>query len=196
MASDFSDLRPEAETRVQRRFERQTTALNEWQREERERDTRAQARAVEDSTTRQATLEQGRDTALADHDKAWEQLKARLTPRPSPAPTFDLIGTPPNRSLVQHHDEMRRRWTERREQIVKDFDNDIGACETARAEMLEGFGQANRARDQAHAADRLQLVERQQQSFEQLVQRELARADRWTSREFQQRSRDNADLER
>ncbi len=196
MASDQGNLRSEAEARVQRRFDRQTEALTEWQREESQRDARAQAGAVEDSMTRQATLEHEKKQALVEHDKAWNQLKERLTPRPSPAPTLDMIGTPPNRNLVQHHDEMRQRWTERREQIDKDFDNDIASCEAARSEMLEGFGRANQARDQAHREDRRQLAEHQQQSFGQAVQKELERADRWTSREFQQRSRDHAELER
>ena len=189
MASDPGGLRSEAENRVQRRFDRQTAELTEWQRQERQRDTRQQSQALESSKTRQDILQQDKENALAEHEKAWNQVKDRLTPRPGPA--LDMIGTPPKRNVLQHHDEMRKRWTERREEIVKDHDKDIADCAAARAEMLEGFGRANQARDQAHREDQLQLAERQQQSFDRLVQKELDRADRWTSREFKQRSRDD-----
>jgi len=191
MASDPGDLRSEAENRVRLRFDRQTAGLTEWQRGERQRDARLQAQAVEDSKTRQTTLESDKEKTLAEHDRAWDQVKDRLTSRPGPAPAFDMIGTPPNRNVVQHHDEMRKRWTERRDQIVKDCDKDIADGEAARAEMVEGFGRANQARGQAHGEDRARLAERQQQSFEHLVQKELDRADRWTSREFKERSRDD-----
>jgi hypothetical protein len=189
MASDPGDLRSEAENRVRLRFDRQTAELTEWQRSERQRDARLQSQAIEHSKARQTILESDKENALAEHDRAWDQVKGRLTPRPSPAPAFDMIGTPPNRNVTQHHDEMRKRWTERRDEIVKDFDKDLADCEAARAEMQEGFARANQARDQAYGEDRARLAERQQQSFEGLVQKELDRADRWTSREFRERSR-------
>jgi hypothetical protein len=191
MASDPGGIRSEAENRVRLRFDRQTAELTEWQRGERQRDARLQSQAIEDSMARQAILEHDRENALAEHNKAWDRVKDRLTPRPSPAPAFDMIGTPPNRNVTQHHDEMRKRWTERRDEIVKDFDTDIAACEAARTEMLEGFGRANSARDQEHSQDRIQLAERQEQSFERVVQKELDRAGKWTSREFKDRSRDD-----
>ena len=86
---------------------------------------------------------------------------------------------------------MRQRWTDQREQIVKDFDQRIASTEATRAEMQQGFGRANEARDQAHSEARRDLAQNQQQSFERLVKNELARADKWTSREFKQRSRDS-----
>ncbi len=95
-----------------------------------------------------------------------------------------MLGGPPSRNLAQDHDEMQRRRTEQRDQIVKDFDQRIAECETARAEMQEGFGRANEARDQVHSDDRVALAERQQQSFERLVKKELDRSDEWTSDKF------------
>src|SRR5262245_32081117 len=189
MASDPGGLRSEAENRVQRRFDRQTAELTQWQRQERQRDARLQTQAIETSKTRQDNLQQDKEDALAEHKKARNQLKDRLTPRPGPA--LDMIGTPPKRNVLQHHDEMRKRWTDRRDEIVKDWDKNIADCAAARAEMQEGFGRANQARDQAHSEDRARLAEHQQQSFERTVQKELDRADRWTSREFKERSRDD-----
>ncbi len=145
----------------------------------------------ENSLANQAKLEADKKIALAEHDKLWKQASDRLTPRPIPAPAFDMMGGPPARNLVQDHDEMRQRSTERRDQIVKDFDQRIASTEATRAEMQQGFGRANEARDQAHSEARRDLAQTQQQSFERLVKKELDRADKWTSREFKQRSRDD-----
>jgi hypothetical protein len=62
--------------------------------------------------------------------------------------------------------------------------------------MQQGFARANEARDQGHAEDRLALANHQQESFERLVNREVERADRWTSREFKKRARDDNAHER
>ena len=86
---------------------------------------------------------------------------------------------------------MRQRRAEGRDQIVKDFDQRIAACEAGRAEMQQAFGRANEARDQAHGEARRDLAQKQEQSFEGLVKKELDRADKWASREFKQRSRDD-----
>jgi hypothetical protein len=190
MASDSSDPEREARDRVARRQDRETRALTEFQRGECERDTERQNRALQNSIANQANFEADRKIALAEHDKLWKQASDRLTPRPIPAPAFDMMGGPPARNLVQDHDEMRQRWTEQREQIVKDFDQRIASTEATRAEMQQGFGRANEARDQAHSEARRDLAQNQQQSFERLVKKELDRADKWTRREFKQRSRD------
>jgi hypothetical protein len=189
MASDSRDPEREARDRVARRQDRETRTLTEFQRGECERDTERQNRALQNSIANQAKLEADKTIALAEHDKLWKQASDRLTPRPIPAPAFDMMG-PPARNLVQDHDEMRQRWTERRDQIVKDFDQRIASTESSRAEMPQGFGRANEARDQAHSEARHDLAQNQQQSFERLVRKELDRADKWTSREFKQRSRD------
>jgi hypothetical protein len=102
-----------------------------------------------------------------------------------------MMGGPPARNLVQDHDEMLRSWTAQRDEIVKDFDERIADCERTRAEMLEGFGRANEDRDRGHEEDRLDLVQRQQRSFDRLVNKEIERADEWVSKEFKQRSRDD-----
>jgi hypothetical protein len=190
MATD-PDLRRDAEDRVTRRQERETRALTEFQRLECDRDTGRQNRALEDSVANQAKLEADKKTALAEHNNRWKQASDRLTPRPIPAPAFDMMGGPPARNLVQDHDEMRHRWTERRDQIVKDFDERISGSEATRAEMQQGFARANEARDQAHSEARRGLAQNQQHSFDGLVKKELDRADKWTSREFKQRSRDD-----
>jgi hypothetical protein len=190
MAFDPRDPEREARDRVALRQDRQTRALTEFQSRECERDTERQNRALQNSIARQAKLEADRESALAEHDKRWKEASDRLTPRPIPAPAFDMMGAPPARNLVQDHDEMRQRRAEGRDQIVKDFDHRIASTEAARTEMQQGFGRANEARDQAHSEARRDLAQRQQQSFEGLVKKELDRADKWTSREFKQRSRD------
>jgi hypothetical protein len=190
VASDSGDLQRAAEDRIRLRFDRQTAALNQWQREERDRDARVQSRAVEDSLTRQADLEAAKTQELAEHDKLWREAKDRLAPRPAPAPAFDMMGGPPSRNLAKDYHDLRLRSDERRERIESDFDQRIGACVSARAEMQHGFARANEARGQAHKEDRRDLAERQQQSFDRLVKKELDRAEKWTSREFKQRSRD------
>ena len=86
---------------------------------------------------------------------------------------------------------MRQRRVEGRDLIVKDFDQRIAACEATRAETQQRFGRANEARDQAHGEARRDLAQKQEQSFEGLVKKELDRADKWASREFKQRSRDD-----
>jgi hypothetical protein len=190
MASEPRDLEREARDRVALRQDRETKALTEFQRGQCDRDTERQNRALQNSIANQAKLETDKETVLADHDKQWKQASDRLTPRPIPAPAFDMMG-PPARNLVQDHDEMRQRWSERRDQTVKDFDQRIAGCEAARAEMQQGFGRADEARDQAHSEARRDLAQRQEQSFDRLVKKELDRADQWTSREFKQRSRDD-----
>ena len=190
MASEPRDLEREARDRVARRQERETRALTEFQRGQCDRDSERQNRALQNSIANQAKLETDKETVLAGHDKQWKQASDRLTPRPIPAPAFDMMG-PPTRNLVQDHDEMRQRWSERRDQTVKDFDQRIAACEAARAEMQQGFGRANEAHDQAHSEARRDLAQRQEQSFDRLVKKEIDRADQWTSREFKQRSRDD-----
>jgi hypothetical protein len=189
MASELRDPEREARDCVARRQDRETKALTEFQRGQCDRDTERQNRALEDSVSRQAKLEADKETALAEQDNRWKQASDRLTPRPIPAPAFDMMGPPPARNLVQDHDEMRQRWSERRDQTVKDFDQRIAACEAARAEMQQGFGRANEARDRAHSEARRDLAQRQEQSFDRLVTKELDRADKWPRREFKQRSR-------
>ena len=191
MASEPRDLGREARDRVARRQERETRALTEFQRGECDRDTERQNRVLEASVSRQANLEADKEKALAAHEKRWKQASDRLTPRPVSAPTFDMMGPPPGRNLVQDHDEMRQRRAEGRDHIVKDYEQRIAFCEATRAEMQQAFARANEARDQAHGEARRDLAQRQEQSVEGLVKKELDRADKWTSREFKQRSRDD-----
>jgi hypothetical protein len=190
MAPEPRDLEREAHDRIARRQERETKTLTEFQRGECDRDTERQNRALEGSVSKQADLEADKKTALAEHDNRWKQASDRLTPRPVPVLAYDMMGPPPARHLVQDHDEMRQRWSERRDQMVKDFDQRIAACETARTEMQQGFGRANEARDQAHGEARRDLAHSQEQSFDRLVRKELDRADQWNSPAFNQRSRD------
>ena len=189
MTSGTGDLRRAAEDRVNLRFVRDARALTEFQSRECERDAEQQNRALQDSIANQTNLEADKKIALAEHDNRWKQASDRLTPRPIPAPVFDMMG-PPARNLVQDHDEMRQRWSERRGQMVKDLDQRIAACEDARTEMQQGFARANEARDQAHSEARRDLAQRQEQSFDVLVKKELDRADQWNTPKFNQRSRD------
>jgi hypothetical protein len=189
MNSSVGDLKRVAEERVHRRFDRQTAALGEWQRQESARDADFQARSVVESVARQTMLQEQKRSALAEHDKLWNQARDRLTPRPEPAPAFDMMGGPPARNLVQDYDELHQRWSERREQIVRDSDKDIATCRRERGAMLEGFTHTNEAREQRHTEDRHDLAQRQQRAFAPLVQKEIDRADKWNSREFNRRSR-------
>ena len=191
MASEPRDPEREAGTASRLASGPETKALIESQRAECERDGERQNRALEDSR-RQAGEPRNRQGERAR--RARQAMEAGQRPADAeahPAPAFDMMGGPPARNLVQDHDEMRQRWTERRDQIVKDFDQRIASTEAARAEMQQGFGRANEARDQAHSEARRDLAQNQQQSFERLVKKELDRADKWTSREFNQRSRDD-----
>lgn len=190
MASEPSDLEREARDRVARRQDRETRALTEFQRGECDRDTERQNRALQNSVTNQANLETDKEKALAAHERRWRQASDRLTPRPASAPAFDMMGPPPSRNLVQDHAEIRQRRAEGRDQIVKDYDQRVAACEAARAKMQQGFSRANEARDQAHSEARRDLANSQQQSFERMVKKELDRADQWNSPKFNQRSRD------
>jgi hypothetical protein len=196
MTDEPDDIRRAAEDRVRLRFERQNTALTEWQRQECERAARLQSRAIEDSVARQMTLELEKTLELESHARLWGQAKDRLANRPIPAPAFDMMGGPPPRNLVQDHDEMHQRSTARRDQIVKEFDERIASDKAARIETQQGFARANEARDQGHNEDRLALANRQRESFERLVTKEVDRADRWVSLEFKTRSRDDNAHER
>ena len=196
MTSEPGDIRRAAEDRVRIRFERQDTALTEWQRQESEREARLQSRAIDDSVARQATLELEKTLELKTHERLWGQAKDRLANRPIPALAFDMMGGPPPRNLVQDHDEMHQRSTARRDQIVNEFDERIAGHKAARAEMQQGFARANEARDRGHSENRLALENRQRESFERLVNKEVERADRWVSREFMTRSRDDNAHER
>jgi hypothetical protein len=191
MASEPDDIkRREAEDRIALRFDRQTKALSDFQRQESERHAQVQQHLLDDSLERQSDFEAEKKQRLAAHERRWEQTKDRLAHRPEPVLTFDMMGGPRSRNIARDHDEMLRNWTAQRDQIVKDFDQRIAGCETARAEMLEGFGHANETLEQRHNEDRRALAERQQQSFERLVGKELDRADNWVSDKFRQRSRD------
>jgi hypothetical protein len=196
MTDEPADIRREAEDRVRLRFERQTAALTEWQRQESEREARLQSRAIADSVARQASLELEKRLRLESHEREGRQARDRLANRPIPAPAFDMMGGPPPRNLVQDHDKMQQRWNAKRDGIVKDSDENIAGCKTARAEMQQGFARANEARAQGHREDRLTLANQQQESFERLVNKEVERADRWTSREFEKRARDDNAHER
>jgi hypothetical protein len=183
--------RREAEDRITIRFDRQTKALADFQRQESERHAQAQQHLLGDSLERQATIEAAREQRLTAHDRRWQQAKDRLAHKPEPVLAFDMIGGPPSRNLARDHDEMLRSWTAQRDQIVKDFDQRIAECEASRAEMLKGFGLANEALEQRHSEDRRALAERQQQSFDRLVGKELDRSSDWVSDKFKQRSRDH-----
>ena len=143
MSDDPGDPRRSAEDRVRFRFERQTSALANWQSEKCMSDDLLQTRAVGASLAREATLEREKARALAEHDKLWKEARDRLTPRPSPAPSFDLVGGPPMRNLAKDYDDLHRRSSDRREQIVTERDEGIAACRTARAEMRQGFARGN-----------------------------------------------------
>ena len=196
MPDEPVDIRRAAEDRVRLRFERQTGAQTEWQRQDRERDARLQSRAIEDSVAGQTSIELDKTLTLRSHDREWQQAKDRLTHRPIPAPAFDMMGGPPPRNLAQDYDEMQRRSTARRDLTVKEFDERIASCAAGRAEMQQGFARANEARDRGHAEDRIALANRQRESFDKLVNKEVERTDRWVSREFKTRSRDDNSNER
>ncbi len=192
MASEPDDLkRREAEDRINLRFDRQTRALSEFQRQESGRHAQVQQHLLDDSREKQSDIEAAKEQRLAAHKQRWEQAKDRLAHKPEPVLAFDMVGGPPSRNLARDHDEMLRNWTAQRDEIVKDFDQRIAECEATRTEMLKGFGHANEALEQRHSEDRRTLAERQQQSFDRLVEKELDRSGEWVSDKFRQRSRDD-----
>ena len=94
--SDESDrLQRAAETRVHRRFDRETAELQKWQDDVTQRDSLSQSRYLDESHARQSTLETRKAIELAGHDTLWNQAKGRLTPRPAQTLTFDMMGGPP-----------------------------------------------------------------------------------------------------
>ena len=140
---------------------------------------------------RQTVLEGRKTTELAEHDKLWNQARDRLTPKPAPAPAFDMMGGPPPRNLARDYDELRRGYEAGRAGIAARHDEGIAACAAERAEKLRAFDAVNTARDDEHKNNRLALDRRHKETFEKQVKRELDRADRWTSRPFNRRSRDD-----
>ncbi len=191
MSEESDKLQLAAEKRVRGRFERQTADLHRWQENETLRDLLSQSRFAEESRFRQMVLEGRKMTELAEHDKLWNQARDRLTPKPMPAPMFDLMGGPPRRDLAKDYDELRRGYEAGRAGIAARHDEGIAACKAERAEKLLAFDAVNTARADEHKENRLALDRRHEVTFEKQVKRELDRADRWTSRPFNRRSRDD-----
>ena len=80
---------------------------------------------------------EGRKTMeLAEHEKQWNQARDRLTPKPAPAPVFDMMGGPPPRNLARDYDELRRGYEAGRAGIAARHDEGIAACAAERAEKL------------------------------------------------------------
>src|SRR3954464_10909110 len=90
--------RQERQHGINLRFDRQTKALTEFQRQESERHTQMQQQLIEDSLARQADFEAAKERRLATRDRLWEQAKDRLALKPQPALTFDMMGGPLSRN--------------------------------------------------------------------------------------------------
>ncbi len=191
MTDESDKLHLAAEKRVRRRFDRETADLHTWQEDETLRDLLSQSRFVAESHFRQAILEGQKMTELAEHDKLWIQARDRLTPKPAPAPVFDMMGGPPPRNLVKDYDELRRGYEAGRAGIAARHDEGIAACAAERAESLLAFDAVNTARADEHKENRRALDRRHKVTFEKQVKREFDRADRWMSRPFNRRSRDD-----
>jgi hypothetical protein len=191
MSDDSDKLQLAAENRVRRRFDRETAVLHTWQDNETRSALLSQSRLVADSRFRQMALEGRKMTELAEHDKLWNQARDRLTPKPAPAPVFDMMGGPPPRNLAKDYDELRRGYEAGRAGIAARHNEGIAACAAERAEKVLAFVAVNTARDHEHKENRIALDRRHEVTFEKQVKRELDRADRWISRPFNRRSRDD-----
>lgn len=181
------DLRQQAEQRVEQRFAQQREALFAQHREQRERDRRAQEQAIERIAKEQARLAEQKQQALESHGRKWDDMRDRIAYKPEPAPSF---GWTPQRDIEREYREMRRQWLDVRETIEQGFNERIEKCQTAQDDLRFTFDAANEIQAQKDRESYEELMERQDRTRENAVQREESRMEQSVTREFEQRSRE------
>ena len=145
------DLRQEAERKVEQRFAQQSEALFASQKEQRERDLRAQQQAVERVAQEQARIAEQKREALDQHERKWDQMRDRIAYKPAPAPS--PFGWTPPRDLDREYREYRRQWLDQRETIEQAYNERIEACQTAQDDLRFAFDAANEIQAQNNRAD-------------------------------------------
>lgn len=181
------DLRQEAEQRVEQRFTQQREALFTQHREQRERDQRAQEQAIERVAQEQARLGEQKRQALEGHERKWDDMRDRVAYKPAPAPAF---GWTPQRNIEREYREMRRQWQDVRETIEQGFNERIEKCQSAKDDLRFAFDAANEIQAQKDRESYEALMQTQDRTRWNAIEREQARLEQSVSREFEQRSRD------
>ncbi|MBI1181525.1 MAG: hypothetical protein GC201_13295 [Alphaproteobacteria bacterium] len=188
----YLDLRQEAERRVEQRFAQQCEALFAQHREQRERDQRAQAQAVERVAKEQARLAEQKRQSLEAHELKWDEMRNRIAYKPAPAPSF---GFGPTRDIEREYREMRRQWIDVRDTIEQGFNERIEKCQSAQDDLRFAFDAANEIQAQRDRESYERLTESQDRTRESAITREESRIEQSVAREFGERSR-NAGAER
>jgi hypothetical protein len=184
------DLRHEAERKVEQRFAKQSEVLFASQKEQRERDLRAQQQAVERVAQEQARIADSKRQMLEEHERKWDQMRDRIAYKPEPSPS--PFGWTPPRDIGREHREMRRQWLDQRETIEQGYNERIEKCQTAQDDLRFAFDAANEIQAQRNRADYEALIATQERMRENAIQREESRLENSMTQEFQRHSRDAA----
>jgi hypothetical protein len=182
------DLRQEAERKVEQRFAQQREALFASQKEQRERDLRAQQQAVERVAQEQARIADQKRETLDQHERKWDQMRDRIAYKPAPAPS--PFGWTPPRDLDREYREFRRQWLDQRETIEQAYNERIEACQTAQDDLRFAFDAANEIQAQNNRESYDALIQTQDRTRDAAIQREESRQEQSVTREFQHHSRD------
>jgi hypothetical protein len=181
------DLRQKAEQRVDQRFTQQREALFAHQREQRERDQRAQQQAIERVAQEQARLSEQKRQTLEAHERKWDEMRDRIAYKPEPAPSFGLS---PPRDIEREYREMRRQWLDVRETIEQGLNERIEACQIAQDDLRFAFDAANDIQAQQDRESYEGLIQTQDRTRWNTIEREQLRLEQSVTQEFQQHSRD------
>lgn len=181
------DQRQQAEERVEQRFTQQREALFAQHREQREHDRRAQGQAIERVAQEQTRLAEQKRQALEAHERKWDEMRDRIAYKPEPAPQF---GWTPQRNIEREYREMRRQWQDIRETVEQGFNERIEKCQTAQDDLRFAFDAANEIQAQKDRESYEQLMQTQDRTRWNAIEREQAQLEQSVSREFEQSSRD------
>jgi hypothetical protein len=182
------DLRQEAERKVEQRFAQQREALFASQKEQRERDLRAQQQAVERVAQEQTRIADQKRETLDQHERKWDQMRDRIAYKPAPAPS--PFGWTPPRDLDREYREYRRQWLDQRETIEQAYNERIEACQIAQDDLRFAFDAANEIQAQNNRESYDALIQTQDRTRDTAIQREESRLEQSVTREFQQHSRE------
>jgi hypothetical protein len=182
------NLRQEAERKVEQRFAQQREALFASHKEQRERDLRAQQQAVERVSSEQVRIAEQKRQSLEAHERKWDQMRDRIAYKPEPAPS--PFGFSPQRDLNREYREMRRQWMDQRETIEGAFNERIEACQTAQDDLRFAFDAANEIQAQNNRESYETLIQTQDRTWFNAIQREESRLENSVTQEFRQHSRE------
>lgn len=181
------DLRQQAEERVEQRFTQQRDALFAQHREQREREMRAQEQAINRVAQEQTRLAEQKREALEDHERKWDGMRDRIAYKPEPTPNF---GWTPQRNIEREYREIRRQWLDVKETIEQGFNERIEKCQIAKDDLRFAFDAANEIQAQKDRESYEQLMQTQDRTRWNAIEREQSRLEQSVSREFEQSSRE------